>query len=136
MERLKAAWAKMGIAPGSVVVNFIAVVPRYAWSVRKPNKMEVGVEKKVGYRMQTNIHLAVQKDSTGARRRWRHGLRGSGRILLLSTTGAGTWTGSKSRPANKPSKRPAVRPTPFSPPFSTDRPADHQRAGTDHGPLS
>jgi uncharacterized protein YggE len=63
VERLKAAWAKMGIAPGSIVVDFIAVVPRYAWSMEKHDKMEVGVEKKVGYRMQTNIHLAVQKDS-------------------------------------------------------------------------
>jgi uncharacterized protein YggE len=63
VEHLKVAWSKMGIAPGSIVVDFIAVLPQYAWSMEKHDAMEVGVEKKVGYRMQTNLHLAVQKDS-------------------------------------------------------------------------
>jgi uncharacterized protein YggE len=63
IQRLKAAWTKMGIAPGHIVVDFIAVVPRYTWSMETQDKMEVGVEKKVGYRMQTNIHLAVPRES-------------------------------------------------------------------------
>jgi uncharacterized protein YggE len=63
VEHLKAAWTKMGIAPGNIVVDFIAILPQYAWSMEKHDAMEVAVEKKVGYRMQTNLHLAVQKES-------------------------------------------------------------------------
>ena len=63
VERLKAAWSKLGIAPENIVVDFIAVLPSYAWSVEKHGDVDVGIEKKVGYRMQTNVHLAVQKES-------------------------------------------------------------------------
>ena len=60
---LKAAWSKMDAKPENVVVDFIAVLPRYTWSVEKRDNVDVGVEKKVGYRMQTNIHLAVRNES-------------------------------------------------------------------------
>ncbi len=63
VERLRAAWSKLGIAPENIVVDFIAVLPRYEWTIEKHDRAEVGVEKKVGFRMQTNVHLAVQKDS-------------------------------------------------------------------------
>ena len=59
VERLKAAWSKMKIAPENIIVDFIAVLPRYAWNLEKRDNVEVGVEKKAGYRMQSNIHLAV-----------------------------------------------------------------------------
>jgi uncharacterized protein YggE len=60
IERLKAAWAKMGIAPEKMVVDFIAVLPRYEWKVEKPEGIELGTERKAGYRMQTNVHLAAR----------------------------------------------------------------------------
>jgi uncharacterized protein YggE len=60
---LKTAWTKMGIPPENLVVDFIAVLPRYSWSVETRDNVEMGVEKKVGYRMQTNLHLAVKNDA-------------------------------------------------------------------------
>jgi uncharacterized protein YggE len=63
IANLKAAWTKMGIPPENVVVDFIAVLPRYTWNIENHDNSEVGVEKKIGYRMQTNAHLAVRNDS-------------------------------------------------------------------------
>jgi uncharacterized protein YggE len=60
---LKAAWSKKEIPPENIVVDFIAVVPRYAWNIEQKEGKQVGVEKKTGYRMQTNIHLAVRNDA-------------------------------------------------------------------------
>jgi uncharacterized protein YggE len=59
---LKTAWSKMEIPPENIVVDFIAVVPRFAWSLENHDNGKVGVEKKVGYRMQSNVHLAVRND--------------------------------------------------------------------------
>jgi uncharacterized protein YggE len=63
VERLKAAWTKMKIAPQNIVVDFIAVLPNYSWNLEKRDNVEVGVEKKAGYRMQSNVHLAVPNGS-------------------------------------------------------------------------
>jgi len=63
VDRLKAAWTTMKITPEAIVVDFIAVVPCYAWTVEKRDDTQVAVEKKAGYRMQTNIHLAVENES-------------------------------------------------------------------------
>jgi uncharacterized protein YggE len=62
IAKLKTAWSKMEISPENVAVDFIADLPRYAWSLEKHGKVEMGVERKVGYRMQSNIHLAVRND--------------------------------------------------------------------------
>lgn len=63
IAHLKAAWTKMGIAPQKIVADFIAVLPRYEWRLEKyadqPADGLAEVEKKAGYRMQTNLHLAV-----------------------------------------------------------------------------
>jgi uncharacterized protein YggE len=63
IANLKAAWSKMDISPENVVVDFIAVVPRYTWSGENYEVGKVLVEKKIGYRMQTNVHVAVQNDA-------------------------------------------------------------------------
>ena len=63
IERLKMAWAKLGIAPENVVVDFIAVLPQYAWSVEKQGDADVGIERKAGFRLQTNVHLAAKGES-------------------------------------------------------------------------
>jgi len=63
LQRLTAAWAKMGIAPEKLVVDFIAVLPRYEWRVENRDGVDVNVEKKAGYRMQTNVHLAAKNES-------------------------------------------------------------------------
>ena len=64
IDPLKAAWTKLGIAPENIVEDFIAILPVYAWSLEKQDGKEVAVEKKVGFRMQTNLHLAVPNDAT------------------------------------------------------------------------
>ena len=63
IERLRAAWSKMGIGPERVVVDFIAVLPRYEWSPEKHGTLDAEVEKKAGFRMQTNVHLAARGEA-------------------------------------------------------------------------
>lgn len=63
IDGLRAAWAKMGIGPERVVVDFIAVLPRYEWVAAKHGDIDAEVEKKVGYRMQTNVHLAAHGEA-------------------------------------------------------------------------
>ena len=63
IDRLKGAWSKMGIGPERVVVDFIAVLPRYEWTLEKRGNADAEVEKKVGYRMQTNVHLAAKGEA-------------------------------------------------------------------------
>ncbi|MBN1851786.1 MAG: SIMPL domain-containing protein [Pirellulales bacterium] len=60
---LKEAWANLGIAQDNIVTDFIAVLPRYQWSLKKQEGADVGIEERNGYRMQTNIHLAVKNES-------------------------------------------------------------------------
>ncbi len=64
VERLRAAWTSLGIAPEDIVADFIAILPVYEWVLEKRGDVEVGVEKRTGFRMQTNIHLAVPNDAT------------------------------------------------------------------------
>jgi uncharacterized protein YggE len=63
VAHLKAAWSKIGIGPEKIVVDFIAILPRYEWTPEKHGNNDVEVEKKVGYRMQTNVHLAAKGDA-------------------------------------------------------------------------
>ncbi|MCF7674818.1 MAG: SIMPL domain-containing protein, partial [Akkermansiaceae bacterium] len=63
IDGLRAAWSKLGIGPDRVVVDFIAVLPRYEWSPEKHGDLDAEVEKKVGYRMQTNVHLAAHGEA-------------------------------------------------------------------------
>jgi uncharacterized protein YggE len=60
--RLRAAWTNLEIAPKDIVEDFIAILPVYQWELEKRGDVEVGVENKVGFRMQTNIHLSVPND--------------------------------------------------------------------------
>jgi len=59
IERLKTAWAKLSIPPKDIVVDFIAVLPKYGWTIEKQENVDVGVEKRTGYHIQSNVHLAV-----------------------------------------------------------------------------
>jgi uncharacterized protein YggE len=58
-----AAWTTLGIAAEKVHVDFIAVLPRYEWRLEKRGDVDVGVEQKAGYRMQSNLHLAVESEA-------------------------------------------------------------------------
>jgi uncharacterized protein YggE len=62
IDNLKAEWKKLKIADRNIVIDFIAVLPRYEWTIEERGGVDVGVEKKAGYRMQTNLHLAIKSD--------------------------------------------------------------------------
>ncbi len=65
IKKLTTAWQQSGMDQQDIVEDFIAVLPRYEFEIEKIRNQEVAVEKKVGYLMQTNVHLAV-KDDAGA----------------------------------------------------------------------
>jgi uncharacterized protein YggE len=64
IKTLTTQWRKSGMAQEDIVEDFIAVLPRYEFEVEKIRDHEVAVEKKVGYLMQTNVHLAVKDDAS------------------------------------------------------------------------
>lgn len=64
IKTLTTEWKKMGMAQKDIVEDFIAVLPRYEFEVEKIRNHDVSVEKKVGYLMQTNVHLAVSDDAS------------------------------------------------------------------------
>ena len=67
IAQLKTVWSRMGIPAEKIVEDFIAILPVYEWSIEERSGVDVGVEKSAGFRMQTNIHVAVPDDSTAAR---------------------------------------------------------------------
>ncbi len=67
VTKLMTAWRELKIAPDKIVVDFIAVLPRYEWAFEQSGGQEVAMEKNVGYRMQTNVHLAVQDEALAQR---------------------------------------------------------------------
>jgi uncharacterized protein YggE len=67
IKKLTTAWQQAGMNQQDIVEDFISVLPRYEFEIEKIRNQEVAVEKKVGYLMQTNVHLAV-KDDAGAMR--------------------------------------------------------------------
>lgn len=67
IKLLKRAWSQIGIAPESIVEDFIAMLPVYEWKLVEKDAKEIGMEKKAGYRMQTNVHLSVPNDANAAR---------------------------------------------------------------------
>jgi uncharacterized protein YggE len=64
IDQLRTDWNQLGISPNEIVEDFIAVLPLYQWDLEKRGDADVGVEKKAGFRMQTNVHLAVPNDDT------------------------------------------------------------------------
>ncbi len=62
LAKLKTAWAKIKIPPEAIVVDFIAVLPRYEWKVGIPEE-NLMRERRAGFRMQSNVHLKVADDT-------------------------------------------------------------------------
>ena len=62
--QLRTAWKKLNLDGDKVVEDFIAVLPRYEWLEDKRGGRELLVEKKVCFRMQSNLHLAVPDEAT------------------------------------------------------------------------
>lgn len=63
IQQLKKAWMEAGVSDEQIVEDFIAVLPQYAWRIERQDGVEVGVEKKTGYRMQTNVHVEASGES-------------------------------------------------------------------------
>lgn len=65
---LRSRWQeKLGIPAENVAEDFIAVLPVHSWKMEKRGDAEAGVEQRVGFRMQTNVHLSVPNDDTPSR---------------------------------------------------------------------
>ena len=64
--KLKTAWLALGIPSENIVEDFIAVLPLYEWNLEQRGDSQIGVESKTGYRMQTNVHVAVPNDGKAA----------------------------------------------------------------------
>lgn len=67
ISQLKNSWSKSNVPVQSIVEDFIAVLPIYEWDLEKRGSVEMGVEKRTAYRMQTNLHLAVANDDVAAK---------------------------------------------------------------------
>ena len=63
IEALTTALRKTGIPQEDIVEDFIAVLPRYDFAIERIHDQEVAREEKVGYLMQSNLHLAVDDDA-------------------------------------------------------------------------
>lgn len=62
IRKLRADWRKLGITDDRIVEDFIAIVPRFDWKSDLLEKREVLMQHKIGYRMQSNLHVAVAND--------------------------------------------------------------------------
>ena len=52
-------WTKLGIPDEKIVEDFISVLPRYEWRLADRDGQQVRLQQRVGYRMQSNLHVAV-----------------------------------------------------------------------------
>lgn len=64
LQALRTSWSNAGIPSTAVVEDFIALLPTYEWKLETRGDSEVGVERKSGYRMQTNLHLSLKNDES------------------------------------------------------------------------
>ena len=63
IAQLRPLWKQAGLADDKIVEDFISILPRYEIEFKKQDDREMAMEKKSGYIMQTNIHLAVADDA-------------------------------------------------------------------------
>ena len=47
----------LGINRNAIVVDFISILPVYEWEVETRDVGSVAVEKRTGFRMQSNVHV-------------------------------------------------------------------------------
>lgn len=62
VDALRQDWATAGFGKDKVVEDFIAILPVYDFQVEKQEGQSVAVERKVGYLMQSNLHVSVASD--------------------------------------------------------------------------
>lgn len=59
IQAVRTAWAELKVPAEHVVEDFINVLPRYEWRVVDRDGEKVRRQQRSGYRLQTNLHLAV-----------------------------------------------------------------------------
>lgn len=64
IDALKKSWTAIGIVGSNIVEDFIAVLPVYEWEIATRNNVEVAIEKRSGFRMQTNVHLSMANNES------------------------------------------------------------------------
>ncbi len=62
IEAVRAGWKEMEIDEENIVEDFISVLPVYEWRLAERDDQEVRIQQREAYRMQTNLHLAVETE--------------------------------------------------------------------------
>ena len=60
---VREAWKTLGIKDDDIVEDFISMLPRYEWVFEEQFGQKVAVQKLAGYRIQTNLHVAVNNEA-------------------------------------------------------------------------
>lgn len=63
VRKVRATWTELGIAEEKIAEDFISVLPTFTWNREKRNDHEVMLQKRSGFRMQSNLHLAVATEA-------------------------------------------------------------------------
>ncbi len=63
MAALKKAWGEQGVAAENIVEDFISVLPVYQWRREQRDGQQMMIQQRKGFRMQSNIHLAVKTEA-------------------------------------------------------------------------
>ncbi len=62
IAELKNSWRALGVLDNATEGDFIAVLPRYKFELVEQAEERMAVERKSGYLLQTNLHVAVRDD--------------------------------------------------------------------------
>ena len=63
IAQLRPLWVQAGVEDKNIVEDFISILPQYDFEAKQLGDQQVAMEKKTGFLMQTNIHLAVKDDA-------------------------------------------------------------------------
>ncbi len=63
IDAVRARLAELGIEPANMVEDFISAIPRYEYLLEAKGDERVVAETRTGFRMQTNLHVAVKSDA-------------------------------------------------------------------------
>ncbi len=67
VKLLRSEWKKLGIPDIKIVEDFISAIPHFEWKEEKQENITVLAERKTGYRMQSNLHVAVADEAAAQR---------------------------------------------------------------------
>ncbi len=63
VRAVRQGWRSLNIPEANIVEDFISVLPTYTWHREKRDDHDVRIQKRTGYRMQSNLHLSVKTES-------------------------------------------------------------------------